>query len=62
MKEISLAMRLKKMKPGDIFTVTGEPQRQRVCRIAKALRDSEAITHQIVTLHAGKNLFKVAAI
>lgn len=62
MKELSLALRLKNMKPGDIFTVTGEPQRQRVCRIAKALRDSEAITHQIVTLHAGNYVYKVAAI
>ena len=62
MKKLSLALRLKNMKPGHSFIVNGERERQRICRIAKSLTDSESIKHQIVTVHLGNGIFKAAAI
>lgn len=62
MKQLSIAIRLKRLKPGDSFTVKGESQRQSVCRTAKALSDVEAIKTRIVTLHVGGQVFKVVAV
>jgi hypothetical protein len=59
--QLSIAQRIKSLKPGKSFTVKTEPERQEACRLAKALKDMEYITFSIVTKKEG-NLFKVAAI
>ena len=62
MKKLQLVQRLKNMKPGDSFTVSGERERQKVCRAKKFLEDAELLDHQIITLHLGNFVFKVAAV
>jgi len=59
--QLSIAQRIKSLKPGKSFTVKTESERQEACRLAKALKDMEYITFSIVTK---KELggFKVAAI
>jgi hypothetical protein len=60
-KEIDLAQKVRALKAGSPFTVKTEKQRQRVCRIAKALRDSGAIDFTVVT-RKENGAFTVAAI
>ena len=60
-KELSIARQVRGLKIGQPFTVKTDKERQKVCRIAKALKDAGVITFDVVTKRDG-DLFKVAAI
>lgn len=60
-KDIELAQKVRALKVGQQFIVSTERQRQRVCRVAKSLRDSGAINFRVVTREEN-GLFTVAAI
>ena len=60
--KFSLAQRIKGLKPGQHFTVTGKSEREMACRIGKNLRDAGAIEFEIVTRLIKGDTFKVAAI
>lgn len=60
-KKLSLAQRIKRLQIGESFAVGTESERQAVCRMAKALRDIEAIDFNIIT-RANESGFLVVAI
>lgn len=61
MKELTIAQKVRGLKIGKSFTVSTEQDRQRVCRVAKSLKDAGVISFSIVTKRDG-DMFKVAAI
>jgi hypothetical protein len=61
MKEISIAQKVRGLKIGRHFYVKTIADRQKVLRVAKALRDSGAIEFTVVTREEAEG-FKIGAI
>lgn len=61
MKEISIAQKVRGLKIGRHFYVKTITDRQKVLRVAKALKDSGVITFSVVTREDNEG-FKVGAI
>jgi hypothetical protein len=59
-KQHSLAQRIKSLSIGDSFTVKTKSEREAVCRMAKALRDIEAIGFNITTRANGSGFLVIA--
>ena len=61
-KEIELAAKIRKLKPADGFTVPDESQRQKVCRIAKTLKDAGIVSFDVSTRKNEGGGFRVVAL
>lgn len=57
MKESELAQRIKRLQPGESFTITTKSQREAACRIIKTLRDCELLNGEIITRRRGRFFF-----
>ena len=64
MKKLSLALRLRNMKAGNTFNVTGKHERAQVCRTVKTLRDAESLRcRNIITVQIqDSDIFQVLAL
>lgn len=59
--ELNLAARIRNLKSGESFYVKTESDRQKVCKIAKTLRDAGVIQFEVKTSEEGER-FRVVAI
>jgi hypothetical protein len=59
--DIHIAAKIRSLKVSPGFTVTGEKERQKVCRLAKVMLDVGLVSFKVSTRADGKGGFRVAA-